>query len=133
MLREEKAKPLGTFSWTDFSIHSSKFDPSPLSSPTLSPSGAGPGSPALGLCGSTAVPPLLLLQPEQARQGPGHRLQHLSSPALRGGLQPSSRTEGRSWAALRFRHEEGVTRGLLKLSRQIIHTNLFKGANGFNY
>lgn len=27
----------------------------------------------------------------------------------------------------------GVTTGLLQLSRQIIHTNLFKGANGFNY
>lgn len=42
----------------------------------------------------------------------------------RAGLAPGS-TASQPWG--------GVTTGLLQLSRQIIHTNLFKGANGFNY
>lgn len=119
-----------------FFHHGSVFGPSPLSRPSVSPQHkpwkelgfrrhspgdweehGGAHTPLSNPAGSSGT-----------REGERDRLEQ---PSFVSSL-PSSLKVGSLLANLSPR-TAGVTTGLLKNSLQIIHTNLFKGANGFNY
>lgn len=121
--QKEKDKPSGKFLWIDFSFHGSMSGPSPLSRP--SPSlwrSWGSEDAALGTgwehCGVHT--PLI----NTARS---------TVPTLKWRGKAPTMSPGSGPAPGQPHHTAAVTTGLLKNSLQIIHTNLFKGANGFNY
>lgn len=124
-------KPSGKFSGIVFSIHGSAFDPSPLSRPSTSPLRRhSPGHWVGARWGSHTS------YQHSQKHWPHTELDRKDShskfewPSFH--EQPSF-VPGHGPAPKQRHHVAGVTTGLLKNSQQIIHTNLFKGANGFNY